>query len=64
MKATAGKEPARRPALYQDLYKAVLYQNCTLGDCLPGVERVERLYTEAEKGGNQVAEFMCVGRVW
>jgi hypothetical protein len=40
------------------------YRICTLGDCLPGVERVERLYTEAEKGGNQVAEFMCVGRVW
>jgi hypothetical protein len=37
-------------------------KHCTLGDCLPGAGRVDRLCAEAEKAGNQVAEFMSVGR--
>jgi type IV pilus assembly protein PilA len=44
-------------------FHADVYGTCTLGDRLPIAGRMDRLYAEAEKTGNQVAEFMPVGGV-
>ena len=60
---TARTEKTRKPERRESPKERAVGDNCTLGDRLPIAGRMDRLYAEAEKTGNQVAEFMPVGGV-